>query len=57
MMQFGVGLEGDEVNAATKQSTKAGRIHSRMSGNAGSVAKMAICLMLSLLRKQIQETR
>ncbi|KAI0493917.1 hypothetical protein KFK09_024044 [Dendrobium nobile] len=52
IMQFGVGLEGVDVNAATKQNIKVGRIPGRTSGNAASCAEMAIYLMLGLLRKQ-----
>ncbi|XP_020599280.1 uncharacterized protein LOC110038728 isoform X2 [Phalaenopsis equestris] len=52
IMQFGVGLEGVDVIAASKQNIKVGRIPGRTSGNAGSCAEMAIYLMLGLLRKQ-----
>ncbi|XP_020689795.2 uncharacterized protein LOC110104865 [Dendrobium catenatum] len=52
IMQFGVGLEGVDVNAATKQNIKVGRIPGRTTGNAASCAEMAIYLMLGLLRKQ-----
>ncbi|KAK8917035.1 hypothetical protein KSP39_PZI023282 [Platanthera zijinensis] len=52
IMQFGVGLEGVDVNAATRHNIKVGRIPGRTSGNASSCAEMAIYLMLGLLRKQ-----
>lgn len=52
IMQFGVGLEGVDINAATKCGIKVARIASGETGNAASCAEMAIYLMLGLLRKQ-----
>ncbi|PIN23354.1 Glyoxylate/hydroxypyruvate reductase (D-isomer-specific 2-hydroxy acid dehydrogenase superfamily) [Handroanthus impetiginosus] len=52
IMQFGVGLEGVDTNAATKHGIKVARIPSDATGNATSCAEMAIYLMLGLLRKQ-----
>ncbi|KAL3830299.1 hypothetical protein ACJIZ3_019101 [Penstemon smallii] len=52
IMQFGVGLEGVDINAATKHGIKVARIPSDSTGNATSCAEMAIYLMLGLLRKQ-----
>ncbi|XAR69403.1 Hydroxypyruvate reductase [Bertholletia excelsa] len=52
IMQYGVGLEGVDINAATKHGIKVARISSGVTGNAVSCAEMAIYLMLGLLRKQ-----
>ncbi|XP_057770525.1 uncharacterized protein LOC130990332 isoform X2 [Salvia miltiorrhiza] len=52
IMQFGVGLEGVDIDAATKHGIKVARIPSDNTGNASSCAEMAIYLMLGLLRKQ-----
>ncbi|XP_021888111.1 uncharacterized protein LOC110807320 isoform X1 [Carica papaya] len=52
IMQFGVGLEGVDVGAATNCGIKVARIPGDMTGNALSCAEMAIYLMLGLLRKQ-----
>ncbi|KAK6937988.1 D-isomer specific 2-hydroxyacid dehydrogenase, NAD-binding domain, partial [Dillenia turbinata] len=52
IMQYGVGLEGVEINAATKCGIKVARIPGGTSGNAASCAEMAIYLMIGLLRKQ-----
>ncbi|KAG0499022.1 hypothetical protein HPP92_003713 [Vanilla planifolia] len=52
IMQFGVGLEGVDIDAATKLNIKVGKIPGRTSGNASSCAELAIYLMLGLLRKQ-----
>ncbi|GLT63840.1 hypothetical protein SLA2020_363730 [Shorea laevis] len=52
IMQFGVGLEGVDVDAATKHGIKVARIPGDATGNAVSCAEMAIYLMLGLLRKQ-----
>ncbi|KAK6115525.1 hypothetical protein DH2020_007794 [Rehmannia glutinosa] len=54
IMQFGVGLEGVDINAATKHGIKVARIPSDATGNATSCAEMAIYLMLGLLRKQYE---
>uniref|UniRef100_A0A1D1XYF7 Glyoxylate reductase n=1 Tax=Anthurium amnicola TaxID=1678845 RepID=A0A1D1XYF7_9ARAE len=52
IMQFGVGLEGVDVDAATRHGIKVARIPGNMTGNSASCAEMAIYLMLGLLRKQ-----
>ncbi|XP_011003977.1 PREDICTED: glyoxylate reductase/hydroxypyruvate reductase isoform X6 [Populus euphratica] len=52
IMQFGVGLEGVDIDAATKYGIKVARIPGDATGNAASCAEMAIYLMLGLLRKQ-----
>ncbi|CAI9114791.1 OLC1v1015593C1 [Oldenlandia corymbosa var. corymbosa] len=52
IMQFGVGLEGVDVSAASKHGIKVARIPGGNTGNADSCAEMAIYLMLGLLRKQ-----
>ncbi|KAF8025168.1 hypothetical protein BT93_F2110 [Corymbia citriodora subsp. variegata] len=52
IMQFGVGLEGVDIDAATKNGIKVARIPGDVTGNASSCAEMAIYLMLGLLRKQ-----
>ncbi|XP_039024037.1 hydroxypyruvate reductase-like isoform X4 [Hibiscus syriacus] len=52
IMQFGVGLEGVDIDAATKHGIKVARIPGGATGNAASCAEMAIYLMLGLLRKQ-----
>lgn len=52
IVQFGVGLEGVDVDAATKHGIKVARIPADGTGNAASCGEMAIYLMLGLLRKQ-----
>ncbi|KAK7322364.1 hypothetical protein VNO77_25743 [Canavalia gladiata] len=52
IMQYGVGLEGVDIEAATKHGIKVARIPSDVTGNSVSCAEMAIYLMLGLLRKQ-----
>ncbi|PWA83411.1 D-isomer specific 2-hydroxyacid dehydrogenase family protein [Artemisia annua] len=52
IMQYGVGLEGVDVPAATNHGIKVARIPSGLTGNAASCAEMAIYFMLGLLRKQ-----
>lgn len=52
IMQYGVGLEGVDISAATNQGIKVARIPSGKTGNAASCAEMAIYLTLGLLRKQ-----
>ncbi|XP_058090144.1 uncharacterized protein LOC131236753 isoform X2 [Magnolia sinica] len=52
IMQYGVGLEGVDVAAATQHGIKVARIPSDMTGNSVSCAEMAIYLMLGLLKKQ-----
>ncbi|CAL5440149.1 unnamed protein product [Camellia sinensis] len=51
IMQYGVGLEGVDINTATKHGIKVARIPSGASGNAASCAEMVIYLMLGVLRK------
>ncbi|KAI9034475.1 hypothetical protein DFJ74DRAFT_753607 [Hyaloraphidium curvatum] len=52
VMQFGVGLEGVDVAAATRLGIPVTNIPSAPSGNALSVAEHAIYLTLAALRKQ-----
>ncbi|TXG53373.1 hypothetical protein EZV62_022542 [Acer yangbiense] len=52
IMQYGVGLEGVDIGAATNCGIKVARIPGDVTGNAASCAEMAIYLMLGLLRKQ-----
>ncbi|KAJ8769964.1 hypothetical protein K2173_009046 [Erythroxylum novogranatense] len=52
IMQFGVGLEGVDIVAATNFGIKVARIPGDKTGNAASCAEMAIYLMLGLLRRQ-----
>ncbi|CAI9755943.1 unnamed protein product [Fraxinus pennsylvanica] len=52
IMQYGVGIEGVDINAATQHGIKVARIPSDVTGNATSCAEMTIYLMLGLLRKQ-----
>ncbi|PKI46506.1 hypothetical protein CRG98_033063 [Punica granatum] len=52
VMQFGVGFEGVDIDAATKLGIKVARIPGDVTGNAASCAEMAVYLILGLLRKQ-----
>lgn len=52
LMQFGVGLEGVDIDSATKAGIKVARIPGDTSGNALSCAEHAIYLILALLRNQ-----
>ncbi|CAN8239460.1 unnamed protein product [Cochlearia groenlandica] len=52
VMQYGVGLEGVDIDAATKHEIKVARIPSEGTGNAASCSEMAVYLMLGLLKKQ-----
>ncbi|XP_068648579.1 uncharacterized protein [Aristolochia californica] len=52
IMQFGVGLEGVDIDAATCHGVKVARIPGNVTGNSASCAEMAIYLMLGLLKKQ-----
>lgn len=52
IVQFGVGLEGVDIEAATKFGIKVARIPSNGTGNSLSCAEHAIYLILSLLRDQ-----
>ncbi|KAL3641818.1 hypothetical protein CASFOL_012633 [Castilleja foliolosa] len=54
IMQFGVGIEGVDVSAATRHGIKVARIPSDDTGNASSCAEMAIYLALALLPNEIQ---
>ncbi|CAN0928170.1 Glyoxylate reductase, partial [Linum grandiflorum] len=54
VMQYGVGIEGVDIDAATKFGIKVARIPSDVTGNATSCAEMSVYLMLGLLRKQHQ---
>ncbi|KAL8200009.1 hypothetical protein R6Q57_011348 [Mikania cordata] len=53
IMQYGVGLEGIDIDAATNHGIKVARIPSGKTGNAASCAEMAIYFMLGLLRKHL----
>ncbi|KAJ4757095.1 D-3-phosphoglycerate dehydrogenase [Rhynchospora pubera] len=52
LMQFGVGLEGVDIHAATENKIKVARIPGSTTGNSVSCAEMSIYLMLGLLRRQ-----
>lgn len=52
IVQFGVGLEGVDIEAATKFGIKVARIPGNTSGNSLSCAEHAIYLILALLRDQ-----
>lgn len=52
IMQYGVGLEGVDINAATEHKIKVARIPGSTTGNAIACAEMAIYLTLGVLRKQ-----
>ncbi|CAN6171613.1 unnamed protein product [Urochloa humidicola] len=52
IMQYGVGLEGVDVNAATEHKIKVARIPGSTTGNAVSCAEMAIYLTMGVMRKQ-----
>jgi lactate dehydrogenase-like 2-hydroxyacid dehydrogenase len=52
IMQFGVGIEGVDIDAASKKGIRVARIPGDLIGNAASCAEMAIYLTLGLLRKQ-----
>ncbi|KAM0940225.1 putative (S)-sulfolactate dehydrogenase [Dioscorea sansibarensis] len=54
ILQFGVGLEGVDVKAATKHNIKVARIPGQTCGNSASCAEMLIYLMLGLLRKKTE---
>jgi phosphoglycerate dehydrogenase-like enzyme len=51
VQQFGVGLEGVDIEAATRFGVWVARVPSSKSGNAESVAEHALLLMLALSRK------
>ena len=48
--QFGVGLEGVDVAAATRRGIAVGRVPSQETGNAVAVAEWTVFLMLALAR-------
>ncbi|RYH05134.1 hypothetical protein EON65_45585, partial [archaeon] len=50
VIQFGVGLEGVDIPAATRKGVLVGKIPSANTGNAQSCAEHAIFLALALLR-------
>lgn len=52
IVQFGVGLEGVDLEAATSAGVPVARIPSAATGNAASCAEHCIYLMLALLRNQ-----
>ncbi|KAL4184013.1 hypothetical protein AMTRI_Chr11g101200 [Amborella trichopoda] len=52
ILQYGVGLEGVDIDAATRAGIRVGRIPGHMTGNSYSCAEHAIYLVLGLLRKQ-----
>jgi Phosphoglycerate dehydrogenase and related dehydrogenases len=51
IQQFGVGLEGVDIPAATRNGIWVARVPSEESGNAASVAEHAILLMLMLSKR------
>lgn len=57
IQQFGVGLEGVDITAATRNGVWVARIPSEESGNAASVAEHAILFLLMLSRNWNQIAR
>lgn len=51
VLQFGVGLEGVDVNSATKKGIKVGRIKSDSNPNSKSTAECAVFLALCALKR------
>ena len=51
ILQFGVGLEGVSIDAATKSGIKVGRIRSDTNPNATSTAEMGVFLTLAALKR------
>src|ERR1700682_4657498 len=51
VQQFGVGLDGVDIDAATDAGVWVARVPSRGTGNAESVAEHALLLMLALSRR------
>jgi len=51
ILQFGVGLEGVSIDAATKSGIKVGRIKSDTNPNATSTAEMGVFLTLAALKR------
>jgi phosphoglycerate dehydrogenase-like enzyme len=54
--QFGVGLDGVDVDAATQHGVWAARVPGDASGNADSCAELAVLLLLALAR-HLDQTR
>jgi phosphoglycerate dehydrogenase-like enzyme len=54
--QFGVGLDGVDVDAATEHGVWAARVPGDASGNADSCAELAVLLLLALARR-LDESR
>jgi phosphoglycerate dehydrogenase-like enzyme len=52
VQQFGVGLDTVDIEAATRYGVWVARVPSSKSGNAASVAELAMYLMIGLSRKQ-----
>jgi len=57
VQQFGVGLEGVDIEAATRAGVWVARVPSRDSGNAASVAEHVLMLMLMLSRRPLEARR
>ncbi len=51
IQQFGVGLEGVDIEAATKQKIYVANVPSHNTGNAYSVSEMTLFLILALLKE------
>ena len=56
VQQFGVGLDGVDVKAATEHGVWAARVPGDASGNADSCAELAVLLLLALARR-LDESR
>ncbi len=54
VQQFGVGLDTVDIDEATRSGVWVARVPSSKSGNADSVAELAIYLMIGLSRRQAQ---
>jgi phosphoglycerate dehydrogenase-like enzyme len=54
VLQFGVGLEGVDQDACSRQGVVLARIPSEQTGNAASTAEMAVYLLLAALRRHGQ---
>jgi phosphoglycerate dehydrogenase-like enzyme len=51
LQQFGVGLDGIDLEAATEHGVWVARLPGELTGNADSVAELAVLLVLTLLRR------
>jgi phosphoglycerate dehydrogenase-like enzyme len=51
IQQFGVGVDGVDLDAANEYGVWVARLPGQLTGNADSVAELAICHVLSLLRR------